>query len=110
MIALYNEAMRKADTEWQERYIENMSLTMYFTGLAATHDDRYVNGDDDSRAKYAQYYEHFKTIALDHDFYIHGFVESKVYLTEEHFNIEENIEKLSYLGKEAHLGETIVKR
>jgi len=109
MIALYNEAMRKADTEWQERYIENMTITMYLTGLTSTYEDWYVNGDDASRAKYTEYYEHFKKIALDHNFSIQGFIEDKIYLTEEHFNIEEDPEKLSYLGMESHLGQPIVK-
>lgn len=100
MIELYESAIRKADTMRQENYIENMTLTMYFTGLAATYDLWYVNGDDASRAKYAEYYEHFKNIALKNEFYIHGFMEEKVYLTESHFNIEENIEKLAFLGSE----------
>lgn len=99
MVKLFDSAMDKADTEWQENYIENMSLTMYFTCLAATHDSWYVNGDDDLREKYIGYYDYFSTIALEHRFYIDGYVENKVYLTEAHFNIEENIEKLAYLGK-----------
>lgn len=98
MAELYESAMGKADTRWQENYIENMTLTMYFTGLAATYEPWYVNGDADSRAKYAEYYGHFKDIALKHRFYIHGFMEEKVYLTESHFNIEENIEGLAFLG------------
>jgi len=98
MIELYESAMKKADTEWQENYIENMTLTMYFTGLAATHDSWYLNGDAESRAKYEKYYEHFKTIALKHDFYMNGFMETKTVLTEDDFNIEENIKYLVKLS------------
>ncbi len=98
MIELYESAMRKADTSRQEKYIENMTLTMYFTGLAATHDTWYLNGDAESRSKYEEYYEHFKTIALKHGFYMNGYTETKTYLTEEHFNIEENIKKLVHIS------------
>ena len=73
---------------------------MYFTGLAATHDSRYLNGDAESRAKYEEYYEHFKTIALKHGFYMNGFMETKVVLTEKDFNIEKNIKYLVRLSSE----------
>lgn len=98
MIELYESAMKKASTSRQEDYIENMTLTMYFTGLASTHDSWYLNGDTESRAKYEKYYDHFKNIALKHKFYMNGFMENKVILTEEHFNIEENIKHLVRLG------------
>jgi len=99
MISLYNDALRKADTEWQESYIENMSLTMYFTGLCATYDSWYKNGTGEERTRYTEIYEYFRNTALKHRFFMHGISEEKVYLTEEHFNIEESPEVLVYLGK-----------
>ncbi len=88
-ITMFDRAAELACTAEQEERVLLLSRTMYFTGLVATHTEWYLEGDDESRARYTEIYNCFKELAISTEFRPDGRFSDIV--TEESFNIEENI-------------------
>ena len=86
-IELYDRALAAAESEYAEKYIEALSCTMLHTGLVYVHDSWYVNGDSDSRARYAELYEMFRERGNRVGYPLS---ENKLAQTGKVYNIEEN--------------------
>lgn len=56
---LFGRANALAGCARQERFVSELSLSMYFTGLVASHSEWYLHGDEESAAKYEQLYNTF---------------------------------------------------
>ena len=53
MCDLFDKALAETETNAERFNIEKLSVHMHFLGLSALYEDRYVNGTDDERAKFA---------------------------------------------------------
>lgn len=58
-VGLFERAIAMAGSTAEQEFIERLSLSMYFTGLVASHTAWYLEGDDDSRALYEEYFNRF---------------------------------------------------
>lgn len=67
---LFEMAKAKAGTADQARHIEELSLSMYFTGLLSSYKDLYEDGDESSRAKYEELWDTFMALAIEHGYYM----------------------------------------
>lgn len=81
---LFDRAIDLAETAEEERFCRSFGLSMYFTGLIATHTDWYLEGDEASREKYEKYYDYFTKYALEYR-YFYGEI-----FTEKDVDIEKN--------------------
>ena len=58
-VMLFERAIALAGSTAEQEFLERFSLSMYFTGLVASHTDWYLEGDDESRALYEEYFNRF---------------------------------------------------
>ncbi len=63
-IELFDRASSLAGTALQEEFVRELSLSMRYTGLVATHSEWYLNGDSESKALYEKLYDSFIEEAL----------------------------------------------
>ena len=67
-IELFEKAKALAETAAQERYIEELSLSMYFTGLIASYGGWYENGTAEQKATYGQIHSRFMELGKEHGY------------------------------------------
>jgi len=67
-VELFEAALAKAGSATQQKRIEELSLSMYFTGLLCSYDSMYEGGDETSRAKYEEIWDSFMDLAVKHDY------------------------------------------
>ena len=71
-LSCFDSAVALAESADGEDLIEKMSLTTYFTGLAASHTEWYLLGDEAQRAHYAEIYDRFVALAERRGFSLSG--------------------------------------
>ena len=57
MVSLFDKAKDMAENQWQAERIDWCRLQCEFLGLSATYERDWVNGDDASKAEYAEHYK-----------------------------------------------------
>ena len=67
----FNTALAKADSAIQEQWVERYMGGMLYLCCGLTYEDRYVNGDDASRAAYLERYELLHTIFRKYNIHIY---------------------------------------
>lgn len=76
-VGLFERALELAGTKTQERFITELSLQTYFTGLVAVHSDWYLEGNEESAARYEEIYDYFVELAIDNGFLIDASYDGK---------------------------------
>lgn len=106
-VELFERAIALAGSTAEQEFLERLSLSMYFTGLVASHTDWYLEGNDESRALYEEYYNRFMERGVKYKYPFdssYGSTTVNVATMKDKFSIEKNPAEL-YRDSEKYLEE-----
>ena len=106
-VELFERAIALAGSTAEQEFLERLSLSMYFTGLVASHTDWYLEGNDESRALYEEYYNRFMERGVKYKYPYdssYGSTTVNVATMKDKFSIEKNPAEL-YRDSEKYLEE-----